>query len=95
MIGRLDLDEQEAKKCNDHNRGKKLPSYRKGFEAGLRDGKQTEIEKREKNPYLIDPEVMLLLKKRARWEMGYQYGCQVGHRISSKKLEKKRKRRED
>jgi hypothetical protein len=95
MIGRLDLDNDEAKKCNNHNVGKKLPSYRKGFQAGLRDGKQLEIQKREKNPYLIDPEVMLLLKKRARWQMGYEYGFQIGGRKRRLKLGKKRKRRED
>jgi len=91
MIGRLDLDEAEAKRCNNHSVGKKLPSYKKGFQAGLRDGKKTEIEKREKNPYLIDPEVMILLKKRARWEAGYQYGWQLG----SKKKKIKKVRRED
>lgn len=95
MIGRLDLDEAEAKKCNNHNAGKKLPSYKKGFHAGLRDGKQTDIGKREKNPYLLSPEIMILLKKRARWEAGYQYGWQLGSAKKKVKLKKKKIRRED
>lgn len=95
MIGRLDVDEQEVKRCNDHNAGKKLPSYRKGFQAGLSDGQKTEIEKREKNPYWLSSEIKLLLRKRARWEAGYQYGWQIGSRKKKKRMAKRKKRRID
>jgi len=90
MIGRLDLDEAEAKRCNNHNVGKKLPSYKKGFQAGVRDAKATEIEKRAKNPYLLTEEMRILLKKRARWEMGYQQGWEVGRK--QRKVKKVRRR---
>ena len=88
MIERLDRDREEEKKCYDHNYGKKKPSYRKGFDAGLRDGQKREVEQRTKNPYFIPSELRVLLKKRARWQMGYDAGWQIGGK--KKKLKKKR-----
>lgn len=87
MIGRLDRDSTEEKKCNDHAYGKKFKSYRLGLVAGKRDGHQKDLDlkTRGKNPYIIPTEIWELLKKRSRWEMGYQVGWELGRKKKKKK----------
>ena len=93
MIGRIDRDEKEAKLSASHKYGKKFRSYRVGFIAGKKDGKKLEEGPSAKNPFPIPSEVLELLKKRARWQMGYDYGYQIGGRIKRKKQAKRKVRR--
>lgn len=86
MLAKLGSDEQEAKKCNRHSYGKKFKSYRKGYIAGKHDARRKDLpEGTAKNPYNLSEEVWELLKKRARWEMGYDAGWEVIHRRRLKK----------
>lgn len=90
MIGKLDRDEAEEKRCYDSAYGKKYPSYRKGVEAGKRDAKH-DAHKREQNPFLIPIEIQKLLRQRARWFMGYEEGWRRAKLSKGKKKKKVKK----
>ena len=86
MIGRIDRDNEEEKKCYDMAYGKKFKSFKKGYLAGKIDAKKNkDLKNREPNPYLIDPDVLMILKQRARWFEGYDQGWQ---KISDRKKKK-------
>jgi hypothetical protein len=89
MMGRLDRDELEEKKCYDARYGQKFKSFRIGLQDGKRDAKAGKhLEKRTANPYSVPSEIWELLKKRARWEMGYQTGWSLIHQRNQKKKTK-------
>lgn len=90
MIGRIDRDDAEEKKCNVRRYGMKFPSYKQGLIAGRRDRKRkAKLEPREKCPYFIPSDVLALLKKRARWFAGYDAGWQQVHLKKQMKRKKK------
>lgn len=91
MIGRIDRDVDAENECRDHRRGMKFPSYKEGLEAGKRDFRGLKnLEHKELNPYSLTPEILSLLKKRARWESGYQTGWMLAK--ERRKLIKKKKK---
>lgn len=73
-MGRIDRDESEQSRCYNDEYARKFKSYRLGLAAGKRDGARTGNEKLERNPYVLTPEILALLRKRARWEAGHSIG---------------------
>lgn len=90
-------DPAELKKCNAHKYGLRFKSYKKGYASGKIDAQRNHStkneEKRAENPYTIPPDVLLLLQKRARWEMGYEMGWQTVLRKRTAKLPVKKKKK--
>ena len=88
LKGKLGSDAEELKKCASHKYGLRFKSYKKGYLSGKIDSKHhtsTREHERAENPYTLTPDVIELLRKRARWEMGYEMGWAVNHR---RRLEK-------
>lgn len=91
MIGRIDRDETEEKLCNNYRYGMKQKSYKLGLVAGKLDSKNKKnLEKKAKCPFKIPSDILILLKKRARWFAGYDYGWQIS---LQKRLHKDKKKR--
>lgn len=68
---------------------RKFISWRKGFKAGKKGKSKVD------NPYKLSEEIWTLLRKRARWQMGYEEGWEAGRRkrlAREKRKQKKRKK---
>lgn len=89
MISRIDRDNDEEKSCYDLRYAMKQKSYKLGYAAGKIDSKNKNLEKKAKCPFRIPSDILAILKKRARWFAGYDYGWQIS---SLKKKRKKKKR---
>lgn len=89
MIGHIDRDNEEARLCANHAKCIKYPSYKDGYASGKADARDKNLVKTTKCPYVLTPDMLALLKKRARWIAGYQTGWNV---INQKRqVSKKRK----
>ena len=92
MLGSLLHDDAERKRCNDSRYGMKFKSYKLGYAAGKHDrlNLKRDDAKTEQNPYKLTPDILDLLRRRARWESGYFAGWQ---RIQLKKQNKAKKKK--